>query len=69
MHYEPNGVLFMQDGIHTVLKLRNRMPNLNDELPMGNKQVSAAHLKVKNPRRNEFTHCHFILKINLSVHS
>lgn len=38
----------MQDGIHTSLKLRNRMLRFYNEMPMGNKQVSAAHLKVKH---------------------
>lgn len=36
----------MQDAIHCILKLRNRELNPNDEMPMGNKQVSAAHMKV-----------------------
>lgn len=36
----------MQDGIHEGLKLRNRMLKPWEPMAMGNKQVSASHLKI-----------------------
>lgn len=46
MQYEPDRICFMQDAIHGVLKLRGRMLRSYDEMPIGTKQVSVAHLKV-----------------------
>lgn len=37
---------FIQDIIHEVLKLRNRLLKISMHLPMGNKQVSVSHLKI-----------------------
>lgn len=37
---------FVQDTIHLVLKLRNRMLKASMNLPMGSKQVSVSHLKM-----------------------
>lgn len=38
--------LYVQDTIHTVLKLRNKLLQASLLLPLGNKQVSISHLKI-----------------------
>lgn len=55
MEYDPNGVLFMQDAIHSALKLRNRMLRPYDAMPIGTKQVSVAHLKVNQKFIDSFS--------------
>lgn len=49
-----SGVSCIQDTIHTGLKLRNRLLKPSINLPLGNKQISVAHLKqlVKNVPKN-----------------
>lgn len=37
---------YVQDTIHKVLKLRNKLLKISVHLPMGNKQVSVTHLKL-----------------------
>lgn len=46
MHYNSEKVCFMQDATHAGLKLRNRWLKSFVPMVMGQKQVSAAHLKV-----------------------
>lgn len=46
MHYSPGDTCFMQDATHMGLKLRNRLLKSWEVIPMGNKQVSASHLKL-----------------------
>lgn len=41
-----SAIAFVQDTIHAVLKLRNKMINPTIVLPMGDRQVSVAHLKM-----------------------
>lgn len=41
-----NETTFIQDTIHLLTKLRNRLLKLYVSLPMGSSQVSVAHLKV-----------------------
>ena len=44
--FNSNGILCIQDTIHELAKLRCRVMKPSILLPMGNKQVSIAHLKL-----------------------
>lgn len=41
-----NGAVFIQDMIHIITKLRNRLLKLSIILPMRNYQISVAHIKI-----------------------
>lgn len=53
INFEPS---YIQDTIHTVLKLRNRLLKVSVLLPMGNKQVSVTHLKLLINRTSKDIH-------------